>query len=86
MPTIAEHEAKMTIYYYKSDGTIFSYGTGISDISIFGDRAKDYEQIVDYVVMDRDKDVMEFLNRFYIDIETKELKLKMGKLDLSRYM
>ena len=55
-------------------------------MGIFGDRAKDYEQIVDYIVMDRDKDVIEFLNRFYIDVETKELKLKMGKLDLSRYM
>lgn len=86
MATMAEHEASMTIYYYKSDGAIYSYGTGISDMRSFGDRQKDYELILDYVVLPKDPVVMEFLQRFYIDIETKELKLKPDNDEFTKYL
>lgn len=86
MPNMAEHEASMTIFYYKSDGAIYSYATGISDMRSFGDRQKDYEQILDCVVLDRDPIVMEFLQRFYIDVETKELKLKPDGSDFAKYL
>lgn len=86
MATIAEHEASMTIFYYKSDGTIYSYCTGISDMSSFGSRQFDYELIIDYVVLPRDNTVITFLNRFYVDVDTKELKLKSEYEDLKKYL
>ena len=86
MATMAEHEASMTIFYYKSDGTIYSYCTGISDMSSFGSRQSDYELIVDYIVLPRDYTVITFLNRFYIDANTKELKLKSEYADLKKYL
>ena len=86
MATIAEHEASMTIFYYKSYGTIYSYCTGISDMSSFGPRQSDYELIIDYVVLPRDNTVITFLNRFYVDVNTKELKLKSEYEDLKKYL
>ena len=86
MATIAEHVASMTIFYYKSDGNIYSYCTGISDMSSFGSRQSDYELIIDYVVLPRDNTVITFLNRFYVDINTKELKLKSEYEDLKKYL
>lgn len=86
MATITEHEASMTIFYYKSDGTIYSYCTGISDMSSFGSRQSDYELIIDCLVFPRDHTVITFLNRFYVDVNTKELKLKSEYEELKKYL
>ena len=86
MATIAEHEASMTIFYYKSDGTIYSYCTGISDMSSFGSRQSDYELIIDCLVLPRDHTVITFLNRFYVDVNTKELRLKSEDEELKKYL
>ena len=86
MASMAEHEASMTIFYYKSDGTIYSYCTGISDMSGFGDRQADYELMLDYIVLPKDQTAIEFLHKFYIDVETKEMKLKPEFTGLGKYL
>lgn len=86
MANMAEHEASMTIFYYKRNGDIYSYCTGISDMDGFGERKLDYELILDYVVVPKDQAAIEFMYKFYIDVETKELKLKPEYRDLSKYM
>lgn len=86
MATMAEHESSMTIYYYKSDGGIYSYSTGINNLNIFGSRKTDYEQMLDYIVVDKDPTVMESFNKFYVDIETKTIKLKEEYRNLNKYL
>ena len=86
MASMAEHEVSMTIYFYKSDGAIYSYCTGVQDMSGFGERAADYALIIDFVVVDKDPTVMEYTNRFYIDVETKQLKLKTDSVDFTKYL
>lgn len=86
MASLAEHEASMTIFYFKSDGKIYSYCTGISDLSSFGDRWEDYALMLDSVVLPKDQTAIEFLYKFYIDIETKELKLRPEYTDLAKYL
>lgn len=83
---MAEHEASMTLYYYKSDGMIYSYCTGIQDMSIFGDRAADYAMIMDYLIAPKDQTVMDYTNRFYVDIESKQIKLKEDSEDFTKYL
>lgn len=85
MANIQEHESKMTIFYYKSNGDIHSYCTGISDMKIFGDHTDDYSRIIDYVVVERDRNVIELLYRFYVDLDTKKIKLK-PEYDFGRYL
>lgn len=85
MASIEEHEASMTIFYYKSDGGIHSYCTGISGMERFGDRQEDYSLIVDCKVFPRDDTVIRYLNLFYIDIETEQIKLKDDSSDFSKY-
>lgn len=86
MATITECEANMTMFYYKSNGEIYSYCTGIADMSMFGIHQADYELILDFIVIPRDHVVMEFMYKFYVDVETKELKLKKEYQSLTRYL
>lgn len=86
MSNMAEHEASMTIFYYKSNGDIYSYCTGISHMGTFGEHADDYAQMLDFVVLERDQTAIEFLYKFYIDVETKTLKLKPEFNGLSKYL
>lgn len=86
MASMAEHDASMTIFYYKSSGDIYSYCTGISDMGGFGEHAEDYAQMLDFVVLERDQTAIEFLYKFYIDIETKQLKLKSEFNGISKYL
>ena len=86
MASMAEHEANMTLYYYKSDGAIYSYCTGVQDMSSFGEREADYALIMDFIVVPKDPTVMEYTNRFYVDIDTKQLKLKADSVDFTKYL
>lgn len=85
MATIEEHEASMTLFYYKRNGDIHSYATGIMDMSMFGKHMEDYSLILDYVVVERDPAVMEAIHRFYIDAENKQLKLRQ-EYNLNKYL
>lgn len=85
MASIAEHEASMTLFYYKRNGDIYSYATGIQDMKMFGTHADDYTLIMDYIVVERDQMVMEAIHKFYVDIETKQLKLK-PEYNLNKYL
>ena len=50
MASLDEFENSMTIYYYKSNGDIHSYCTGINDMTMFGEHADDYAAILDYLI------------------------------------
>lgn len=85
MATIAEHEASMTLFYYKRNGDLYSYATGIQDMKLFGAHADEYALIMDYIVVERDHLVMEAIHKFYVDVDTKKLKLK-DEYNLNKYL
>lgn len=86
MANMYEHETSMTIYYHKSNGDIHSYCTGISDMSMFGEHADDYAMILDYIVVEKDVMLLEFLYKFYVDVNDKKIKLKSDYAGLSKYL
>jgi hypothetical protein len=55
-------------------------------MSGFGERAADYELIMDFIVVPKDPTVMEYTNRFYVDVETRQLKLKADSVDFTKYL
>ena len=71
--TIEEFENSMTLYYFKSDGSIHSWCTGINDMSIFTGHGEDYALMLDYIVLPLDRYVLDNIKYFTIDIDTKEL-------------
>ena len=86
MSSIEEFENNMTIYYWKKSGEIHSYSTGVQDLNIFGKHADEYALILDYVVLPIDRNVLMYLNQFYIDLETKQIKLRQdNNIDFSKY-
>lgn len=76
MASIEEMQAKMTLYYSKRTGDIKSYCTGINDMSYFGDNLEDYIIIWDYIVLERDNNVINNIKNFKINVETKQLEMK----------
>ncbi|MSS43798.1 hypothetical protein FYJ27_08660 [Anaerosalibacter bizertensis] len=75
MASMAEHQNSMTIFYRKRDGEIRGYATGIQDMSFYGDNAEDFSLIWDYVVLERDRQVLDNIEKFKINTETKEIEL-----------
>lgn len=71
--TIEEFENSMTLYYFKSDGAIHSWCTGINDMRTFIGHGDDYAIILDYIVLPLDRYVIDNIKYFTIDIDTKEL-------------
>lgn len=85
-PSIEDFQNSMTIYYWKKDGNIHSYCTGISDMSTFGNYADEYALILDYVILPLDRTVLTYLNQFYIDLETKQVKIRQDNdFDFTKY-
>ena len=85
MATIEEHEVSMTIFYFKSNGDIHSYATGIQDLSMFRMHEQDYSLILDCIVVEKDPAVMESISKFYVDVETERLRLK-AEYNLNKYL
>ena len=71
--SIEQFENSMTIYYFKSDGAIHSWCTGINDMSTFINHGDDYSIILDYIILPLDRYVTENIKYFSIDTDTKEL-------------
>jgi hypothetical protein len=71
--TIEEFENSMTLYYFKRDGSIHSWCTGINNLSTFGNHKEDYELILDYLILPIDRYVLDNIKYFNVDIETKKL-------------
>jgi hypothetical protein len=85
MFNINTQETKMTIYYWKSSGEIRDMSTGVQDMSTYGEHQKDYELILDYIVVDLDMYVYDNPGKF--EIKDGALKLKQeASNDLSKYM
>lgn len=76
MATIEEMNESMTIFFYKSNGDIYSVATGIQPIEIYlGAHAADLMQIIDSVVLTLDNAVLNNIGQFKINLETKTLEL-----------
>ena len=71
--TIDDFENSMTLFYYKRDGEIHSYCTGMSDMRSFGKYAEDYSLIMDFLILPLDRYVLDNIKYFNVDIETKKL-------------
>ena len=69
MPTIAEMNANMTIFYYKSTGNLYTCMTGIvSKENVFGANLIDLSQIIDCIVLPIDNYMLNHFILFKIDI------------------
>lgn len=66
-------EYSMTIYFYKRTGVIAEFQTGINDMNTFGEHRQEYEQIMDFVVLEKDDFFLTHSRDFKIDPKTKEL-------------
>lgn len=75
MASLEEHQNNMTIFYNKRNGDIKGYATGIQDMSFYGDNAEDFSLIWDYVVLKKDQQVLDNIEKFKINTETKEIEL-----------
>lgn len=84
MATIEEMKSKMTIFYSKQTGEIKAACGGIQNMNFFGTNKVDYEIIYDYVVLDRDKYVLDNIDKF--KIVNGQVKLKEAPEDLSKYL
>ena len=71
--TIEEFESSMTIYYFKSNGDIHSWCTGINDLSTFGNHKEDYALIMDYLILPLDRYVLDNIKHFTVDVGKKEV-------------
>lgn len=76
-----EENQKMTIFYYKDKGDIFSVSSQVADFSCYKRLGEAYKLVMDYAVVDYDLYVIMNPKMFMID-ENKKLKL-YG--DLSKY-
>lgn len=71
--SMQEHEESMTIFYYRRTGVIYSYGTGIQSFESFGQHAEEYELILDYMVVPKDRFILDNMKMFVVDVENKTL-------------
>lgn len=75
MATMEEHQKSMTIFFRKKDGEIKGYASGIQDMSFYGDDEEDFALIWDCVVLEKDRQVLDNIEKFKINIKTKEIEL-----------
>jgi len=78
MATIAEMNANMTIIYYKSNGDIYTLGSGIQPIStIFGNHSTDMALILDEIIIPKDEYVLKNKKLFKVDISKSPVVLAL---------
>ena len=76
MATIEEMNNSMTIFFYKSNGDIYSIATGIQPIDVYlGTHAIDLMQIIDSIVLPKDEYVLRNYAQFKINLDTKTLEM-----------
>ena len=76
MATIEEMESKMTMFYYKSNGDIYCSSSGIQDMNYFTGHKEDMENIVDFIVVDKNDFIFRNLSQFKVNITTKTIEMK----------
>ena len=77
--TIEEFENSMTLYYFKRTGDLHSWGTGINDLSTFGEHKEDYSKILDFLVLPINRYVLDNF-RYFSVVEVEEDGKKKKKL------
>lgn len=84
MASLEEMENKMTIFYYKSNGDIYSLATGIQELNVFfGDHAADLSLILDSVTLDKDMNVINNSRNFKINTTSKTLEVLASAINTS---
>jgi len=76
MASINEHENKMTVFYKKENGNIDKVFIGIQDMNVYGQYKDVFSMVFDFIVTNYDSYVQNHMEMFYVDTETKQLKLK----------
>ena len=76
-----EENKKMTVFYYKEDGSIYSIISEVTDFNAFGRKSEIYKIIMEFIIVDYDLYVIMNPSMFKVN-EDKELKL-VG--DFSKY-
>lgn len=71
-------ETDMTIFYYKSNGDIYSMCSGIQPIETFlGPHAMELMQVISCVVLSFDQQVLLSVNKFKIDVTKNPIALAL---------
>jgi len=83
--TIAENEAKMTVYYSKSTGALKGVYSGIQDMSVFGADAEDYTTIWKFEVIDIDEYVLQNPDKFIMNVSTDIPILSLKEASIITY-
>ncbi|GFZ31228.1 hypothetical protein CSC2_17540 [Clostridium zeae] len=78
--TLDEFNKKMTLYYSKETGEIKSYCLGPQTMDYFNVNKEEFSKIWDYKVFDRDDYVINNKEKFVVDLETNQLKIKQDAL------
>lgn len=78
MATIAENEANMTLCYYKSDGSLANFSTGIIGMeNFYPEHLEDMKLIIDLIVLPKDDYVLKNFTMFKINTATNPVTLEM---------
>ncbi|AGK98157.1 hypothetical protein [Clostridium pasteurianum] len=84
MATLDEMNTKMTVFYYKSNGDIYSLCTGIQELNVFfGSHSTDLALILDSVVLDKDMNVMNSPKDFKVNTASKTLEVLASAINTS---
>lgn len=77
-------DVSMTVYYRKATGTIVQIVTGIHDMNVYGSEKEDFELIRDFIIVEKDEFILNNVNQFIVDLDTKEL-IYTPLIDVSKY-
>lgn len=74
--TLEEMQNSMTIVFNKRTGSIKATYGGIQDMDIlYGEESEDYKLIWDLQIFEKDQYVLDNIQQFKVNIETKQLEL-----------
>ena len=66
---IKNFENSLTLFYYKSNGKIKSYATGIQSMAMFGEFEEDYSNIIDFKIVEYDEFLINNYSNFIVTEE-----------------
>ncbi|MBU3112010.1 hypothetical protein [Clostridium lacusfryxellense] len=86
MSTMQEMQDNMTIFYYKSNGDIYSACSGIQDINeFFTTHSQDLILIIDEIVLPNDPYVLENSNKFKMNLNGEQPILSLKQESINQY-
>lgn len=74
--TIEQMENSVTVFYYKTNGDIYNFATGIQDQNIFfGEHSVELASILDQIIVPKDEYFLRNSKQFKVNIDTKALEI-----------